>query len=792
MKFLATILLSFFSLLLQAKNIYISATGSDAANGLTQGTAWQTISKLNASWLSVVAAGDSVLFKRGDVFYGSVIVGRSGTSGNPIIIGAYGVGVKPRITGFTDIADNAWTNVGNNIWWASFSTNKTLYLVAKNDIPIGMGRYPNADSANGGYLTYTGFTGNTAIISPSISSVNWVGSWVVIKKEGYIEETAYVTGQSGNTITYVPLPSINPRNGVSPSSVSATPPQAGFGFFFMNSPKTLNQQGEWYRDSAQGRLYMYSVGSPSGINVSSVDTLVNIGNQQYITVTDITFKGSNLAAVYTKDATNITVKNCNVLNSGAKGFFFWFTPNTVFDRDSISNCLCGGIDNTGRAADGQTITNCVVKNTATINGLGNRWDDADMNAIFSTVRYTSLVEGNTVDTCGYNGIQVNGNNITVQKNKVNYYCYIKDDGGGIYTYTGIGAYYINRLFQNNIISNAIGSVYGNAFPTHAEGIYTDGNSTNVRILNNTISNTADRGIYNNDPRNIEVRGNTTFNSGGNYTPNGHNGANAWGSQKHYADSVYGYVVARNVFYSLYSYQRSFNYNNTGLNSTKPPAVSNIQQALQQMGRVDSNVYRIANDSSFIWYYQQVENGNYTFAPGINFNAWKSYTNQDLHSTYPTRIVARDSAILVTNPTDNTVEITLGANYTDVHGNAYNGSITMQPFTGIVLLLAAPTPPTTPTIISFSPTTGYTGLPITINGTNFTGATAVSFGGTPAASFVVNSSISITAYVAAGATGSVSVTTPAGSFSLGGFTYTSAPTPTNCNCMILYNVEILPK
>ena len=69
---------------------------------------------------------------------------------------------------------------------------------------------------------------------------------------------------------------------------------------------------------------------------------------------------------------------------------------------------------------------------------------------------------------------------------------------------------------------------------------------------------------------------------------------------------------------------------------------------------------------------------------------------------------------------------------------------------------------TPTITSFSPTTGPVGTQVTITGTNLTGATAVRFNGTAASSFVVNSATSITAVVAAGTTtGLVTVTTPSG-------------------------------
>ncbi|HLP38352.1 FG-GAP-like repeat-containing protein [Lacibacter sp.] len=76
----------------------------------------------------------------------------------------------------------------------------------------------------------------------------------------------------------------------------------------------------------------------------------------------------------------------------------------------------------------------------------------------------------------------------------------------------------------------------------------------------------------------------------------------------------------------------------------------------------------------------------------------------------------------------------------------------------------------PVITSFNPVTATQGNPVTITGTNFNGATSVKFGGVSAATFTVNSNTSITAVLANGATGDVSVTTPGGTATLGGFTY----------------------
>lgn len=80
----------------------------------------------------------------------------------------------------------------------------------------------------------------------------------------------------------------------------------------------------------------------------------------------------------------------------------------------------------------------------------------------------------------------------------------------------------------------------------------------------------------------------------------------------------------------------------------------------------------------------------------------------------------------------------------------------------------------PTITSFTPVSTGNGQTVTITGTNFTGATTVSFGGIAAKSFVVNSATSISAKVNTGATGAVSVTTPGGTATKSGFTYCLTP------------------
>ena len=110
------------------------------------------------------------------------------------------------------------------------------------------------------------------------------------------------------------------------------------------------------------------------------------------------------------------------------------------------------------------------------------------------------------------------------------------------------------------------------------------------------------------------------------------------------------------------------------------------------------------------------------------------------------------------------------------GAGVSGSVSVTTSGGTATLAGFTWVPV-PTITSFTPTSGPLATVVTITGTNFTGATAVSFGGTAASSFTVVSATQITAVVAAGTSGSVSVTTAGGTATKTGFTFVPIPTIT---------------
>src|SRR4051812_19545729 len=163
MKRIFTLFFVFFLHSAWATNYYFSSVSGDDSRTATQAknpaTPWKSLGKLNASFTSFLP-GDSILLKRGETFYGSITITKSGTSSLPIVISAYGIGDKPVITSLVSL-DN-WVSTGNGVYESynpSFGSKVSIVLL--NGVQQEMGRYPNSDATNKGYLSLESHTSNT-------------------------------------------------------------------------------------------------------------------------------------------------------------------------------------------------------------------------------------------------------------------------------------------------------------------------------------------------------------------------------------------------------------------------------------------------------------------------------------------------------------------------------------------------------------------------------------------------------------------------------------------------------
>jgi hypothetical protein len=139
MKYILVILF-FIALHSQATIYYVSNTGSDAAAGTSEGTAWATVAKVNSVWAAgTFAPGDSILFERGGTWSGTTLVpAEDGTNSLRIVVGAYGSGADPILSGASTIT--SWESLGGNLYrsTAAVSTLNALNMLTIDGVQYAM------------------------------------------------------------------------------------------------------------------------------------------------------------------------------------------------------------------------------------------------------------------------------------------------------------------------------------------------------------------------------------------------------------------------------------------------------------------------------------------------------------------------------------------------------------------------------------------------------------------------------------------------------------------------------
>jgi uncharacterized repeat protein (TIGR02543 family) len=605
----------FISLSLSAKTYYVSAAGNNNNSGLTASTPWQTISKVNSLFASM-AAGDSILFRRGDVFYGTLVIGRSGTSTLPMTIGAYGTGAKPVISGFLNVS--SWSLVSNGVYQASVNAKGTLNMVTIDNVPQAIGRYPNDNAANGGYLNYESFTSSTITDNEMDGGINWAGAEIAIRKKLWVIDRCRITANAGSVYTFT---NIN-------STYEGT---AGFGYFIQNDPRTLDKFGEWYFNSTSKNLQVYfGDASPSSytIKASGIDTLLYMTSKSYINVDNIAFDGANANAFIAVSSSFINVKNCDFTNAGTGAITGSVVSNFLVENCTTNNILSNAILINSTRGSNITVRGCSVRRTGCLPGMGMSSGNS-YKGIMASVSSGLMIEYNRVDTSGYVGIEFQGSNVTVRNNVVNYFDFIKDDAGGIYTYTSSsdavpGTIYTNRVVRDNIVMNGAGAPYGrNSSNLFVSGIYLDGRTMNVDVLNNTVFNNGKNGIHCNNPQNVNIKGNTSYNN-----------LNAMSAMR-WANlgEIRGLTIKNNIFYPKTEAQRNFYYSNSALNE---PVNTAVNEAMRLLGTIDSNYYSTSNAAGFLQEIYATTAGALVPTSPLSLEGWRTNTLHDTASRKPVK------------------------------------------------------------------------------------------------------------------------------------------------------------
>lgn len=626
---------------------YVKNGGSDSANGLTDATAWAHhpwMTGWTAAAKSLVA-GDIVSLKCGDVWVDKIIAAQNGTSGNPITLTSYGTGNKPKISGFTTLS--SWTLYSGNVYYSTLTSDEQTNFVLVDNVNTGMGRWPDT-----GYRIFESYNNTSFTITDTQLSeetpYSWIGAELCLRCNNWTLERKRITNQSGDIITY--------------SNIDGTSGAIGnnYGYFIQNDLRTLTVTNEWYHDFATNRLYIY--GNPYGktIKAATKQRLFYTNGYDYLTINNIEFEGSIENLIHSAGTvTGLVITNCNMQYSGENGIMLINTPSYCnISNNTISDCQAAGIKLWGGTE------NIISYNSISRSGmvLGMGYIAFRHCGIYTSGTTNLDVLNNIIIDSASNGITIDGTYNLVQYNYVENASMRVNDSGGIYVGSSAGNY---STIDHNIIYNVPGDGSGTPYASNplARGLYVDDFAQYLTITNNIIHTSTESSMMLHDANDNIVRYNILYNS--------RYGLYYLSSS---AASIRRNLVDHNQFVALASTQYS----------TFAQAYSGSPGDITNFGTINYNIYARPINQNTDQTHLRTWDASYT---NRTLSSWQSFTGHDLNSSYNLggAISSTNDIRLIFNNTMSDKYFELSASMKGLDNTSYSGTITLEPFTGLVLL-----------------------------------------------------------------------------------------------------------
>jgi len=416
---------------------YIDASaGNDANDGLTEQSAWKTLAKANAVGF---AAGEKVLFKRGERWREHLRIPSSGTVDKPIVFGAYGDGDPPIIDATSPT--NGWTALGNNLYSLLWVV-QNVSLLRPSVLVYGGEPMPPVYT-----LTFADLT-----VAPAPHNILLQAPWqtMIVTSADINDNTVSGTSVFDGWSTTNPVSALL-------GSIATNPPGAPP---IDVTPKlvSLTEPGHWYWHD--NTLYLYSEIPPDDMEVEVVSQVyaIDSNQQDYITIQDLAVRSGNSASLILQGTDHATLRNLIIRDTG---MLYWGSGITVWNSSY------------------NTISNNEVKSTLKNAILCTAWNGVSTRG--------NKIAGNYIHHTGGTGVVLDNqgasNNI-IEHNSIGYANQLSYDSAGIHLgWSGTG-----NVIRFNEIFNG-GTNY-----LKSAGIMADNNPGPTRISYNIIYGNTNGGI----------------------------------------------------------------------------------------------------------------------------------------------------------------------------------------------------------------------------------------------------------------------------------------------------------
>jgi hypothetical protein len=695
------------------RTYYVSAAGSDTGDGLSEATPIQTLTQ--ASNL-VLAAGDKVLFKCGDIWRGETLrIHQSGTDCRHIVFGSYPAACanQPRISGSQPIS--GWTRTAGGTWTANLRSGDNqgkfpngINQLLRGDERLPLGRWPNIDDTGleigHGYSHIDAQPTPTTFVDASLPAIDWTGASIHYFTIRWKLLNRRVTSSSSKQLVLNAATACQDGNCGNPQPGSAS--AYGFGYFLNNHPGTLDQQDEWYYDARTGDVLLVSGAEPTGIEGSAVptmsspvpaapsnddgaDALVMLGlNAQspihHVVVENLRIENGWRNGIGTpiNQLTNENsdlVLRCNTIrniDSKVINLATWVLDpiqhwrggtNLVVSNNVIDGANHFGIQSYAQVStfEGNTISNIGLLEKLGESGLGCSLEDEGCTEngdaillrtdIVADTSHDLSIRRNRIKRTAYCGLDTFGTRLNFEQNVITEACFTKSDCGAIRTYLGT-----DITIKENLILDVPGPTWGSNSTYSANfgmGLYIDAGSI-VRSEGNTIRGATNSGIL-------------------------HQGATDSGR------NTDGTVIGNTVF-GVHGNNMVY----VGWKGKVTAFTDNILVCTEPLWSIFTEAHAVFQNSDRNVFFQPYREKNINIEYPVDtysqrdLATWQSVSGMDKASTSAWFTLAADTPApmeLFVNDTDVAKDFVLTKNYVDLDRNPVNGTLTLAPFKSKVLV-----------------------------------------------------------------------------------------------------------
>ena len=389
-----------------------------------------------------------------------------------------------------------------------------------------------------------------------------------------------------------------------------------------------------------------------------------------ISFSDIDFQYASDNLVHLQDTDGITFDKCGFSFSGDNMLLANsnFNKHCTVTNSTINYINSDGFKVYGGGNDGLKIQYNTFTNMGIFPGEGGV-NEYRAITLENANTANADISFNKIDNVGFCGISAaGGSNLLIKNNYITNFCFLMDDGAAIYI-QDLSATPNKRITGNILINGGAGVGDGTAEPTsnQAYGIYSDGGNSNTQIDNNSIANCGNGGIYMDDSHDINIHHNTVYNC-------------LTGISIDYlgTSAIYNLTMKNNTLVNTDNSSHVF----------APQKQTSSGIGIGAWGTIDSNYYaRPLNDTKTIYSWAGTGNGIWSAIA-----EWPVVYGHDAHSKKSPTSVSNASMIRFEyNETSSSKTVGLNSNYMAINGTVYSGSLTLAPYSSIVLLQTSALP-----------------------------------------------------------------------------------------------------